>query len=54
MVSRMVFMVIDAIRTEFVQNQQNAAMNYLSKVISGGKACVEPTVTMPRIEIIPF
>lgn len=53
-------MVIDAMRTDFIQNQQNASMKYLNKMISDGTACVMnlnvevPTVTMPRIKVIFF
>lgn len=56
-VSRTVFMVIDAMRTDFIQNQQNTSMKYLNKLISDGAACVlnlnveVPTVTMPRIKV---
>lgn len=59
-VSRTVFMVIDAMRTDFIQNQQNASMKYLNKLISDGTACVlnlnveVPTVTMPRIKVTIF
>lgn len=57
-VSRTVFMVIDAMRTDFIQNQQKTSMKYLNKMISDGTACVMnlnvevPTVTMPRIKVI--
>lgn len=57
-VSRTVLMVIDALRTDFIQNQQNTSMKYLNKMINDGAACsinlnVEvPTVTMPRIKVI--
>lgn len=50
-------MVIDAMRTDFIQNQQNTSMKYLNKMIADGTACtlnlnVEvPTVTMPRIKV---
>lgn len=56
-VSRSVLMVIDAMRTDFIQNQQNTSMKYLNKMINDGTACtlnlnVEvPTVTMPRIKV---
>lgn len=51
-------MVIDAMRTDFIQNQQNTSMKYLNKMISDGTACMlnlnveVPTVTMPRIKVI--
>lgn len=51
-------MVIDALRTDFIQHQQNASMKYLNKLIHDNVACsvnleVEvPTVTMPRIKAI--
>lgn len=53
-VSRIVVMVIDALRTDFVQ--ANGSMRYTNDLISNGLACnlrveVEsPTVTMPRIK----
>ncbi|XP_055303535.1 uncharacterized protein LOC129569105 isoform X2 [Sitodiplosis mosellana] len=55
-VSRTVLMVIDAIRTDFLYNQQNTSMKYLNKMINDGTACMVnlnvevPTVTMPRIK----
>lgn len=56
-ISRTVLMVIDAMRTDFIQNQQNTSMKYLNKLMDDGVACslnlnVEvPTVTMPRIKV---
>lgn len=53
-------MVIDAMRTDFIQNQQNTSMKYLNKLMDDGVACslnlnVEvPTVTMPRIKVSFF
>lgn len=50
-------MVIDAMRTDFVQNQQNTSMKYLNKMINDSTACLlninveVPTVTMPRIKV---
>lgn len=51
-------MVIDALRTDFIHNENNVSMKYLNKLLSSGSAChnnieVEnPTVTMPRIKVI--
>lgn len=51
-------MVIDAMRTDFIQNQQNTSMKYVNKMIHDGTACMinlnveVPTVTMPRIKVI--
>lgn len=56
-VTRSVLMVIDAMRTDFVQNQQNTSMKYLNKMINDSTACLlninveVPTVTMPRIKV---
>ncbi|XP_031627446.1 GPI ethanolamine phosphate transferase 2 [Contarinia nasturtii] len=55
-VSRTVLMVIDAMRTDFLYNQQNTSMKYLNKIINDRTACMinlnvdVPTVTMPRIK----
>lgn len=57
-VSRTVLMVIDAMRTDFIYNQQNTSMKYLNKMINDGTACMinlnveVPTVTMPRIKVV--
>lgn len=56
-VSRTVLMVIDAMRTDFIYNQQNTSMKYINKMINDGTACMVnlnvevPTVTMPRIKV---
>lgn len=58
--SRTIFMVIDALRSDFIQHQQNVSMKYLNKLIHDKLACsinlkVEvPTVTMPRIKVFIF
>lgn len=50
-------MVIDALRSDFIQHQQNLSMKYLNKMINEKSGCsvnleVEvPTVTMPRIKV---
>lgn len=55
-VSRIVVMIIDALRTDFVQT--DGSMRYTNRLINAGDACylnveVEPpTVTMPRIKAI--
>lgn len=55
-VNRLVLMVIDAMRTDFVANSDNASMKYTNKQLADGAACLfnlqveSPTVTMPRIK----
>lgn len=55
-VDRMVFMVIDALRTDFVENSKRWPMPYTNQQLQEGKACLyniqveSPTVTMPRIK----
>lgn len=55
-VDRLLLMVIDAMRSDFVQHEDNASMKYTNKQLLDGVACqynvhVEsPTVTMPRIK----
>lgn len=59
-VSRTILMVIDAMRTDFIQNQQNTSMKYVNRMINDGSACMlnlnveVPTVTMPRIKVINY
>lgn len=56
-ISRTTLMVIDALRTDFIQHQENKSMKYLNKLINDGSACMvnleveTPTVTMPRIKV---
>lgn len=56
-VSRTIFMVIDALRIDFIQNDKNASMKYLNKLLAQESACQNnievnsPTVTMPRIKV---
>lgn len=56
-VSRTIFMVIDALRIDFIQNNKNTSMKYLNKLIAEESACQNdvqvnsPTVTMPRIKV---
>uniref|UniRef100_A0A182N1Y4 GPI ethanolamine phosphate transferase 2 C-terminal domain-containing protein n=1 Tax=Anopheles dirus TaxID=7168 RepID=A0A182N1Y4_9DIPT len=53
-ISRAILMVIDALRMDFVGQQEN--FQFLSELLSDGKACLyrlqvhPPTVTMPRIK----
>lgn len=55
-VDRMVFMVIDALRTDFIENSERWPMPYTNKQLQEGNACLyniqveSPTVTMPRIK----
>lgn len=49
-------MVIDAMRTDFIQNSENTSMRYTNKQLQDSNACLfniqveSPTVTMPRIK----
>lgn len=57
-VSRSIFLVIDALRTDFIQNNQNASLKYVNQLLANQSACINnigvenPTVTMPRIKVI--
>ncbi|XP_058124637.1 GPI ethanolamine phosphate transferase 2 [Anopheles ziemanni] len=53
-ISRAVFMLIDALRVDFIEQEAN--FKFLNKLVDDGKACLyrlkvhPPTVTMPRIK----
>lgn len=55
-VQRTILLVIDAMRTDFLQNANNASMRHTNKQLNDRKACLfnihveSPTVTMPRIK----
>lgn len=55
-VQRTILLVIDAMRTDFIQNANNASMKHTNKQLDKRKACLfniqveSPTVTMPRIK----
>lgn len=57
-ISRTIFMVIDALRTDFIQNNGNASLQYVNQLLASQSACLNnievenPTVTMPRIKVI--
>lgn len=56
-VSRTILMIIDALRTDFIQNNGNTSLRYVNELLANESACLNnikvdnPTVTMPRLKV---